>query len=40
MEAIKNGIKNGRKGKGSIYVFAGGNGRREDNCNSDGYTNR
>lgn len=40
MDAIKNGIKNGRNGKGSIYVFAAGNGRREDNCNADGYTNR
>lgn len=40
MDAIKHGIANGRHGKGSIYVFAAGNGRREDNCNADGYTNR
>ena len=34
------GINNGRQGKGSIYVFASGNGgRHEDQCNFDGYTN-
>eukprot|EP01134_Creolimax_fragrantissima_P008440 CFRG8440T1 len=37
--ALKQGIKEGRGGKGSIYVFAGGNGKRSDNCNCDGYTN-
>lgn len=30
----------GRGGKGSIYVWASGNGGRDfDNCNCDGYTN-
>jgi kexin len=30
----------GRNGKGSIYVWAGGNGRgNQDNCNYDGYAN-
>ena len=39
--AFVNGMKNGRNGLGSIYVFAAGNGARsEDNCNFDGYTNR
>eukprot|EP01087_Luapelamoeba_hula_P001175 TRINITY_DN10921_c0_g1_i1.p1 TRINITY_DN10921_c0_g1~~TRINITY_DN10921_c0_g1_i1.p1 ORF type:complete len:404 (-),score=21.10 TRINITY_DN10921_c0_g1_i1:80-1258(-) len=33
-------IKNGRQGKGTIYVWAGGNGRvRGDNLNYDGYAN-
>lgn len=27
----------GRNGKGAIYVFAAGNGGKEDNCNADGY---
>lgn len=30
----------GRKGRGSIFIWASGNGGREwDNCNCDGYTN-
>ncbi|OKL60181.1 hypothetical protein UA08_04842 [Talaromyces atroroseus] len=38
--AMVNGIVNGRDGKGSIYVFAAGNGAaHDDNCNFDGYTN-
>jgi kexin len=38
--AFVNAIQNGRGGKGSIYVFASGNGAAsEDNCNFDGYTN-
>lgn len=38
--AMANGIVNGRDGKGSIFVFAAGNGAaRDDNCNFDGYTN-
>ena len=38
--AFIDGIKKGRRGKGSIYVWASGNGgRRLDNCNCDGYTN-
>ncbi|XP_074605697.1 proprotein convertase subtilisin/kexin type 4-like [Brevipalpus obovatus] len=39
-QAFINGIKKGRGGKGSIFVWASGNGgRRDDNCNCDGYTN-
>ncbi|KAG2065412.1 subtilisin-like protein [Suillus decipiens] len=35
-----NGIQNGRQGKGSIFVFASGNGAANgDHCNFDGYTN-
>lgn len=38
--AMLNGIQNGRAGRGSIYVFASGNGAaQDDNCNFDGYTN-
>ncbi|KAK3877496.1 hypothetical protein Pcinc_017822, partial [Petrolisthes cinctipes] len=38
--AFVEGIRNGRGGKGSIFVWASGNGGRdEDNCNCDGYTN-
>ncbi|PKX92495.1 kexin kexB [Aspergillus novofumigatus IBT 16806] len=38
--AFVNGVQNGRGGKGSIFVFAAGNGASfEDNCNFDGYTN-
>lgn len=37
--AFKNGIKYGRGGKGTVYVWAAGNGGRlNDNCNCDGYT--
>ena len=37
--AFLNGIKYGRNGKGTIYVWAAGNGGRfMDNCNCDGYT--
>ncbi len=39
-KAIVNAIQNGRQGRGTIYVFAAGNGARSgDNCNFDGYTN-
>ena len=39
-EAFKKGITHGRNGKGSIYVWASGNGGRSgDSCNCDGYTN-
>ena len=39
-KAILNGINNGRGGKGSIFVFASGNGASAgDSCNFDGYTN-
>jgi len=38
--AFINGVTNGRNGKGSIFVFATGNGAlKGDNCNFDGYTN-
>ncbi|CAG5112178.1 Oidioi.mRNA.OKI2018_I69.chr2.g6421.t1.cds [Oikopleura dioica] len=38
--AFKNGINQGRNGKGSIFVWASGNGGKDkDNCNCDGYTN-
>jgi len=38
--AFINGIMKGRQGKGSIFVWASGNGgRHEDSCNCDGYTN-
>lgn len=34
------GVTNGRRGKGSIFVWASGNGgRHTDSCNCDGYTN-
>ncbi|CAG8549100.1 10230_t:CDS:2, partial [Paraglomus brasilianum] len=40
LKAFINGVKNGRNGKGSIFVFASGNGAgSQDNCNYDGYTN-
>ncbi|XP_052106649.1 neuroendocrine convertase 2-like [Mytilus californianus] len=38
-EAIREGISTGRNGKGSIYVWAAGNGELDDNCNGDGYVN-
>ncbi len=39
-KAMVNAIQNGRQGKGTIYVFAAGNGAGSgDNCNFDGYTN-
>jgi kexin len=39
-KAMVNAVQNGRDGKGSIYVFASGNGAAsDDNCNFDGYTN-
>lgn len=39
-KAFAEGINNGRDGKGSIFVFASGNGgRHDDQCNFDGYTN-
>lgn len=39
-QAILNGVQRGRQGKGSVYVFAGGNGGgSDDQCNFDGYTN-
>uniref|UniRef100_A0A8D0ARM2 Furin (paired basic amino acid cleaving enzyme) b n=1 Tax=Sander lucioperca TaxID=283035 RepID=A0A8D0ARM2_SANLU len=39
-EAFLHGITKGRDGQGSIFVWASGNGGREqDSCNCDGYTN-
>jgi kexin len=39
-KAVVNGIENGRQGRGSIFVFASGNGAAQgDQCNFDGYTN-
>ena len=38
--AMITAVQQGRGGKGSIYVFAAGNGAAsDDNCNFDGYTN-
>lgn len=38
--ALVSGVQQGRGGKGSIFVFAAGNGAGSgDNCNFDGYTN-
>ena len=38
--SLKSGVSSGRNGKGSIYVFAAGNGRADgDNSNYDGYSN-
>ncbi|XP_046678962.1 furin-like protease 1 isoform X1 [Homalodisca vitripennis] len=40
MRAFIEGVTKGRSGKGSIFVWASGNGGRDnDNCNCDGYTN-
>ncbi|XP_076443208.1 furin-like protease kpc-1 isoform X2 [Babylonia areolata] len=39
-KAFENGIKYGRDGKGSIFVWASGNGgSAQDSCNCDGYAN-
>uniref|UniRef100_A0A8C1PRP5 Furin (paired basic amino acid cleaving enzyme) a n=1 Tax=Cyprinus carpio TaxID=7962 RepID=A0A8C1PRP5_CYPCA len=39
-EAFLHGVMEGRGGRGSIFVWASGNGGREkDSCNCDGYTN-
>lgn len=40
LKAMVNGVQRGRSGKGSIFVFAAGNGGgADDQCNFDGYTN-
>lgn len=40
LKAMVNGVQKGRDGKGSIFVFAAGNGGGvDDQCNFDGYTN-
>ncbi|KAG7499791.1 proprotein convertase subtilisin/kexin type 5-like [Solea senegalensis] len=38
--ALQNGIKSGRHGRGSVFVWASGNGgRKGDHCSCDGYSN-
>lgn len=38
--ALENSVRDGRNGRGTIFVFAGGNGRREqENSNFNAYTN-
>jgi kexin len=38
--AMLDAVTTGREGKGTVFVWAGGNGRRsKDNCNYDGYAN-
>lgn len=39
LKAFKAGIQYGRNGKGSLFLFASGNGGPTDNCNADGYAN-
>lgn len=40
LKALVNGVQKGRGGKGSVFVFAAGNGGgSDDQCNFDGYTN-
>lgn len=34
---IEEAMKRGRGGKGALYVWAGGNGGKNDDCNADGY---
>eukprot|EP01134_Creolimax_fragrantissima_P000424 CFRG0424T1 len=38
-EALQTGVRDGRNGLGSIYLFASGNGQSVDDCNCDGYAN-
>ncbi|THD27233.1 Neuroendocrine convertase [Fasciola hepatica] len=37
MRALVEGVNNGRRGKGSLYVWASGDGGQNDDCNCDGY---
>lgn len=40
LRAMEDAVNTGRNGRGSIYVWAGGNGKSGgDNCNYDGYAN-
>jgi kexin len=39
LNAFLTGILHGRRGLGSIYLFAAGNGGISDNCNMDGFAN-
>ncbi|XP_014667466.1 PREDICTED: PC3-like endoprotease variant B [Priapulus caudatus] len=36
-EALRRGVAEGRGGKGSVYLWAAGNGGSADDCNADGY---
>ncbi|KAI1690494.1 proprotein convertase p-domain-containing protein [Ditylenchus destructor] len=36
---VKQAPTKGRQGKGSIYIWASGNGGKDDSCNCDGYAN-
>ena len=38
-KTLLQGAEKGRSGKGSIYLFASGNGGEGDDCNADGYVN-
>lgn len=38
-QALMQGVSSGRGGKGSIFLFANGNGGSADDCNADGYAN-
>ncbi|KAI9144394.1 peptidase S8/S53 domain-containing protein, partial [Paraphysoderma sedebokerense] len=39
-KALQEGVERGRNGRGSLFVFASGNGgKHKDNCNYDGYAN-
>jgi len=39
LRALREGVELGRDGKGSIFVWASGNGGKyNDSCNCDGYT--
>ena len=37
LQAMRDGVNKGRNGKGSIYVWASGDGGPFDDCNLDGY---
>lgn len=37
IKAMASGVNEGRNGKGSIYVWASGDGGKNDDCNCDGY---
>jgi proprotein convertase subtilisin/kexin type 2 len=37
IKAMAHGVNKGRNGKGSIYVWASGDGGKNDDCNCDGY---
>ncbi|XP_071843732.1 proprotein convertase subtilisin/kexin type 7-like isoform X2 [Apostichopus japonicus] len=40
LAALQHGVNSGRRGRGSVFVVASGNGgRNQDNCNYDGYAN-